>query len=150
MGLISRSNDDGREPSYVRSRNAPVECLGAWLGNRAGSGNSGGRGVLYVTQRDRSQRLAFQALQAAVYQFAGLLITIVLWVLWGIFYAVSWIPLMQDPAAFEDALPPLFIISLASMVIPFTLMMFWGLYSLLGAVQVLRGRISVISFLDAP
>ena len=96
--------------------------------------------LLYVTQRDRSERVAFQALQAAVFQFVGLVLTMGLWFAWGIFYGISMIPLMQNPEAFEDAPPPLFFISLASMAVPFALMLIWGLYGLLGALQTLRGR----------
>ena len=96
--------------------------------------------LLYVTQRDRSERVAFQALQAAVFQFVGLVLTMGLWFAWGIFYGISMIPLMQNPDAFEDAPPPLFFISLVSMVVPLVLMLIWGLYGLLGALQTLRGR----------
>jgi uncharacterized membrane protein len=96
--------------------------------------------VLYVTQRDRSRRVAFQALQAAIYQFVGLLLTIGLWLVWGIIYGISMIPLFQHPEAFEDAPPPLFFISMAGMVVPLAVMVLWGLYGLWAALQTLRGR----------
>ena len=96
--------------------------------------------VLYVTQRDRSRRVAFQALQAAVYQFVGLLLTLGLWLVWGIIHGISYIPLFQNPEAFEDTPPPLFIISLVGMAVPLAVMVLWGLYGLWGALQTLRGR----------
>lgn len=96
--------------------------------------------VLYVTQRDRSKRVAFQALQAAVYQFVGLLVMVVVWVAWMVVHGLSYIPLAQNPEAFEEAPPPFFWISLAAMAIPLALTMLWMLYGLLGALQTLRGR----------
>jgi uncharacterized Tic20 family protein len=96
--------------------------------------------LLYVTQRDRSKRVAFQALQAAVYQLVGLLMVMGLWVVWMVVHGLSYIPLAQHPEAFEDAPPLFFWLSLAGMVIPLALTMVWVLYGLLGALQSLRGR----------
>ena len=58
----------------------------------------------------------------------------------GIFYALTWIPLVQNPEQFEDAPPPIFWIGLASMVVPFMVMLFWALYGLWGALKSLRGH----------
>jgi uncharacterized Tic20 family protein len=96
--------------------------------------------VLYVTQRDRSERVAFQALQAAVYQFVSLLVTVGLWMAWLVFHGISYIPLFQNPEAFEENPPTFFFITLAAMVVPLALTMVWWLYGLLGALQTLRGR----------
>jgi uncharacterized Tic20 family protein len=96
--------------------------------------------VLYVTQRDRSKRVAFQALQAAVYQFVSLLVTVVLWMVWMVLHGISYIPLFQNPEAFEESPPTFFFITLVAMIVPLALMAVWLLYGLLGALQTLRGR----------
>ena len=60
--------------------------------------------LVYITQRGKSKYAAFQGLQAAVYQVVTLILTIAMWVVWGILYALSFIPLVGLP---EDAAPPL-------------------------------------------
>ncbi len=96
--------------------------------------------LIYTTQRERSRYAAFQALQAAAYQFISLLIIIAAWVIWGVVYAVSFIPIIQYPELYENAVPPFFWVALALMVIPLALMMLFGLYGLWGAVRTWQGR----------
>lgn len=96
--------------------------------------------LVYISQRDRSRYAAFQALQAAVYQLISLIIIIGSWVVWGIFYALTWIPLfMQIESAPDAPPPPLFWVGLGSMVIPFALMIILGLYGLWGALRTWQG-----------
>lgn len=96
--------------------------------------------ILYITQRDRSERVAFQALQAAVYQLIGMLVVVGTWMVWFIFYMATFIPMMQQPEAFEDAPPPLFWVGMLTMIVPMALTMLLWAYGLLGAIQTLRGR----------
>jgi uncharacterized Tic20 family protein len=96
--------------------------------------------IVYVNQREKSRWAAFQALQAAVYQVITLLITIGLWIVWGVFYAISFIPLIQLPEGYEGAPPPIFVIALVSMVIPMLYMLVVGLYGLWGALQTWQGK----------
>lgn len=75
--------------------------------------------LVYINQRDKSRYAAFQALQAAVFQLVNLTITIGIWLVWGVFYGLSMIPLIQQADANPDAAPPaIFWISMISMVIP--------------------------------
>jgi len=96
--------------------------------------------LIWLTQKEKSAYASRQGLQAAVYQLLGMIVIMAMWVLWGIFYAISWIPMVQNPEQFEAAPPPIFWIGLASMVIPLLVMLAWALYGLLGALQCLRGR----------
>ncbi len=94
--------------------------------------------LVYITQREKSRFAAFQALQAAVYQLITMIIAIVFWMLWGICYTLSFIPLIGLP---EDAPPPpIFWVGLGSMVIPLATMAVLGLYGLWGALRVWQGR----------
>jgi uncharacterized Tic20 family protein len=97
--------------------------------------------LIYITQREKSRFAALQALQAAVYQFFSLIITIALWIIWGVFYTISMIPLIQQMETHPDAAPPpLFWISTASSLIPLFLMLIIGLYALWGAWNAWQGK----------
>jgi uncharacterized Tic20 family protein len=97
--------------------------------------------VVYITQRDKSRYVAFQGLQAAVFQLINLIITIGLWVVWGVFYGLSMIPLIMQAENNPDAAPPaIFWISLIAMVIPLIYMVVVGLYGLWGAVRTWQGK----------
>ncbi len=92
--------------------------------------------VVYLYQRERSRYTANQALQAAVYQLIILIIVIGMWIVWGVFYGISLIPLIQQAQTMPDAPPPpIFWIGMASFVIPLTFMVIAGLYGLWGAFQ---------------
>lgn len=95
--------------------------------------------LIYVTQKEKSAYAAGQALQAVAYQFAGLLVVILAWILWTIFYFLTFIPLMRAPEQYPDAPPPIFWIGLVSMVCPMILMGAWGLYGLYGALRAWSG-----------
>lgn len=95
--------------------------------------------LIYVTQKEKSAYAAGQALQAAIYQLAGMLLLIVAWVLWGGFYFATFIPMMRAPEAYADAPPPLFWVGMGSMICPFILMGLWGLYGLYGALRAWSG-----------
>ncbi len=95
--------------------------------------------IIWVTQKDTSRYVGFQALQALVYQMAGVLVQIVAWCCWTALYFLSFIPLIA--AAEASAEPPaIFWISLALMVVPLVLMGLWIVGGLWGAVRALQGR----------
>jgi hypothetical protein len=97
--------------------------------------------LVYTTQRDKPQYAAFQTLQAAVFRLLNLIITIIIWLVWGVFYGLSMIPLIQQAEANPDAAPPaIFWISLVSMVIPLIYMILVGLYGLWGGVRTWQGK----------
>jgi uncharacterized Tic20 family protein len=96
--------------------------------------------LIWLTQKEKSSFASGQGLQATIYQLLGMIVIMALWIVWGIFYALTWIPLMQTPEQFEDAPPPIFWIGLASMVVPLIVMLAWALYGLWGALKTLRGR----------
>lgn len=95
--------------------------------------------LIYVTQKEKSAYAANQALQAAVYQLAGILLMIVGWVLWGICYTLSFIPIIAAADRYADAPPPIFWAAMGSMLCPLILMLLWGLYGLYGALRAWTG-----------
>lgn len=96
--------------------------------------------LIWLNQREKSQYASMHGLQAAIYQLVGMIVAMALWVIWGVLYAFSMIPIMQNPEQFEDAPPPLFWVGLGAMVVPLLVMVLWGMYGLWGSVQALRGR----------
>lgn len=97
--------------------------------------------VIYLTQREKSRYAAFQALQAAMYQLGALVVTVGLWLAWGILYGLSMIPIIRLAEAAPDAPPPpIFWIGLASIVVPIAAMLAFGLYGLWGGLCAWRGR----------
>ncbi len=96
--------------------------------------------VIWVTQREKSAYAARQGLQAAVYQLLGMIVIVALWVVWGIFYAITFIPVVQNAEQYSDAPPPLFWVGLGSMLVPFAVMVAWGLYGLWGALAAWHGQ----------
>ncbi len=95
---------------------------------------------VWITQMEKAPYASRQGLQAAIFQLIGMIFAVLLWTIWGIFYALTWIPLIQAPAQLESAPPPIFWIGLGSMGIPLLFMLAWIAYGLWGAVQCLRGR----------
>lgn len=95
--------------------------------------------VIWATQKDTSRYTGYQALQAIVYQLAGLFVQVVGWCGWLALYFVSFIPLMA--ATETGAEPPTFFwISMLLMVVPLALMGFWIVGSLWGGIRTLQGR----------
>lgn len=96
--------------------------------------------LIYITQKEKSAYTARQALQAVFYQLIGTIVALVAWSCWGVFYALSFIPLITNPEQYQDAPPPIFWVGLGSVVLPLIVMAIWGLYGLYGAVQAWRGK----------
>ena len=96
--------------------------------------------LIWITQKDRAPYASRQGLQAAVYQLMGMILTMVIWVVWGLFYALTWIPLIQNPQQYQDAPPPIFWVGLASMTIPLLFMLAWILYGLAAGFKTLQGK----------
>ena len=95
---------------------------------------------IWLTQKEKASYASSHGLQAALFQLLGMILTMILWVVWGIFYALSLIPLVRNPEQFETAPPPMFWFWMISWVIPLLFMLAWMLYGLLGALKTLRGR----------
>jgi len=127
---IGRSESEGRLLAALAHGSIVAQGLGVIVGV-----------LVYVTQRDKSRYAAFQGLQAAVYQLISLVLVVGLWFLWGIFYALTWIPLIPQMEASPDAAPPpIFWVGIGSMAIPLALMAIVGLYGLWGALRCWQGR----------
>jgi len=95
---------------------------------------------IWLTQKEKAAYASNQGLQAAVFQLIGMIVTMAMWFVWGIFYTLTWIPFVQNPELLDGPPPPIFWIGMISMVVPLLVMLVWSLYGLWGALQVFRGR----------
>jgi uncharacterized protein len=97
--------------------------------------------VIWAVQKEKSAYVAFQALQALVYQAVVFVVTMVAWCCWGLLWMMLiLVPLTSNPQAYEVAPPAGLWIGLGLMIIPLGI---WGLtilYGLWGAVRCLNGE----------
>jgi uncharacterized Tic20 family protein len=92
--------------------------------------------VIWITQRDKSDYVAAQSLQALVYQALVFAITMAAWCCWGALYtAMIMLPLITNPGAYETSPPASLWLGLFLMVAPMGL---WALTTLYGLYASLR------------
>jgi uncharacterized Tic20 family protein len=96
-------------------------------------------GLIWLSQRERSRWVAFQALQALIYQVIGLMVWIIAFGCWFLFYMASFIPIIAQAERYRAGPPPIFWAGLGSLCLPFILMGLWMLYGLYGAVRAYSG-----------
>ena len=97
--------------------------------------------VFWATQKEKSPYAAAQALQATVFQGVTFVIMMIAWCCWiGLYMMMIFVPLMNNPGAFEAAPPAGLWVGMALMIVPLGI---WGLiilYGLYGAVRCLGGH----------
>ncbi len=106
----------------------------------SGLGGPIGALVIWLVKRDDSPWVAFQALQALVYQLIGVVVTFVSIMCWFVVWFASLIPAMANPSQYNDAPPAGFFASFALLCIPFAIGMVWTLYGLWGALRAWQGE----------
>jgi uncharacterized Tic20 family protein len=95
--------------------------------------------VIWLTQRDRSRYVAFQALQALVYQVVVLLITMVLFGCWGLLWLLMVIPSAAIATPPGGGPPPGVWAGLVLLACPLILLAVLMLYGLWGAIRSMGG-----------
>ena len=105
-----------------------------------GIGGALAAALIWALQKDKSPYVAFQALQAVVYQLIGVVVFGLAWCCWLAFYMVTSIPMIPQLEANPDTLPPIFWIGMLSMVCPMMLMGAWALFGLWAALQTYMGK----------
>jgi uncharacterized Tic20 family protein len=97
--------------------------------------------IIWLTQKERSPYVAFQALQALVYQGLTFLIIMTCWCFWGLMWTASILaPLLGNPDLYQDNPPATLWVGLVMMIIPLGV---WGLtilYGLYGAARCFAGH----------
>ena len=94
--------------------------------------------VIWVTQKELSRYVAFQALQATVYHIVGFCIFMAGMLCWLILYFASFIPLMVAATQGSDDPPLGFLLAMLLMVVPLIFMGLWIVGGLWGAVRAFR------------
>jgi uncharacterized Tic20 family protein len=97
--------------------------------------------VIWLSQKDKSDYVAGQSLQALVYQSITYLITMAFWCCWGLMWTVAiLVPLVGNPEAYESSPPATLWLGLFLMIVPLGV---WGLtllYGLYGAARCFGGH----------
>lgn len=96
--------------------------------------------VLWVTQKEKSRYVAFQAIQAVAYHLAGLAIFLVGMGCWLALYFVSFIPLMTTPEESGGAALWIFLVTTFLMLVPLAQMGLWIVGGWWAAARTLQGK----------
>lgn len=97
--------------------------------------------VIWLVNREKSAYVAFQALQAMVYQVATFIVIMLFWCLWGIVWVAFLLgPLMISPAAYNDVPPPGMWLGLILILVPLAVWTLTIVYALYGAARTLGGH----------
>jgi len=94
--------------------------------------------VIYLTEKDKSLWAAGQALQAALYQVAGLALIALTWVVWMVFYFFIILVMVESDTG-SDEPPAIFWFSMATMCCPLFISAAWVLYGFYGAIRTWMG-----------
>lgn len=95
--------------------------------------------VIWLTQREDSPWVGFQALQALVYQLLGTALLFLSLMCWLVLWFASLIPAMANPGQYADTVPPGFFASFALLCVPLVIGILWTLYGLWGALRAWQG-----------
>jgi uncharacterized Tic20 family protein len=97
--------------------------------------------VIWITQKEKSEYVTRQALQALVYQTLAFAITMLAWCCWGALYsAMILLPLMANPGAYDAAPPAGLWLGLLLMVVPMGIWALTTLYGLYGSIRCFGGH----------
>jgi uncharacterized Tic20 family protein len=97
--------------------------------------------VIWAVHRQKSAYVAYQALQALVYQVATFLVTMLAWCCWGILWTLMIVaPMISNPGMYDAAPPPSMWWGLALIVVPLAIWALTILYGLWGAARSLGGH----------
>jgi uncharacterized Tic20 family protein len=96
--------------------------------------------IIWLAQRDKSPYVAFQALQALIYQVVVLLAVMVLFGCWGILWLLMIIPSAGMATPSTGGAPPGIWAGLALLACPLALSAILVFYGLWGAIRSLSGK----------
>ncbi len=97
--------------------------------------------VIWMIKRDKSPYVAFQALQALVYQVATFIVTGLAMCCWTAVWMLMWMPAMAaNPEAYQDMPPTGMWIGLALGIVPLAVGAATVIYGLVGAARTLGGH----------
>ena len=94
--------------------------------------------IIWVTQKEKSEYVALQALQAMVYQALTFVLTMLAWCFWGLLWMVLlFVPLAAAPGAYEQAPPAGMWVGLFLIIVPLGIWALTILYGLWAAARCL-------------
>ncbi len=96
--------------------------------------------IIWLTQREKSTYVAYQSLQAMIYQIVVLLLTVVAFCFWGVLLMLMVAPpIMANPDLYQSAPPVSLFFGMALLICPCGLWLGTILYGVWGAIRCLGG-----------
>ena len=96
--------------------------------------------IIWLNQREKSAYVAYQALQALVYQTSVLFLTVIGFCLWGMVFTFSIIPPMfANPELYQYSPPPTMWFGMSMLIFPCGLWLITILYGVWGAIRSYSG-----------
>lgn len=92
--------------------------------------------VIWLTQRDKSDYVARQSLQALVYQTIVFLVTTLAFMCWGgILFLLTFVPMIECPDCYQQQPPPSLFAGMFFLCVPLSLWLVAVLYGIWGAIR---------------
>lgn len=97
--------------------------------------------IIWLTQREKSAYVAYQAMQALVYQISVLFLTMVGFCLWGMVFTFSIVPpMLANPELYQYSPPPSMWFGMSMLIFPCGLWFITILYGIWGAIRSYSGE----------
>lgn len=96
--------------------------------------------IIWLTQRDKSAYVAYQALQALVYQTSVLFLTVIGFCLWGVVFTISILPpMLANPELYQYSPPPTIWFGMSMLIFPCGFWLITILYGVWAAIRSYSG-----------
>jgi uncharacterized Tic20 family protein len=96
--------------------------------------------IIWLTQRDKSAYVAYQAMQALVYQTSVLFLSVIGFCLWGAVFSLTIVPpMLANPELYQYSPPPTIWLGMSMLIFPCGLWLITVLYGVWGAFRTYSG-----------
>jgi uncharacterized Tic20 family protein len=96
--------------------------------------------IIWLTQRDKSAYVTYQAMQALVYQTSVLFLTVIGFCLWFVVFTLSILPpMLANPELYQYSPPPTVWFGMSMLICPCGLWLITILYGVWGAIRSYSG-----------
>ena len=96
--------------------------------------------IIWLSQREKSTYVAYQSLQAMIYQIIVLFVTVIAFTLYGVLLTLMIVPpMMINPELYQYSPPPSLWLGMSLLIFPCGLWLGTVLYGIWGAIRCMSG-----------